>query len=338
MATLPPFDPRLALVFLFALCATPLLARLALRRRWADDPGTVTAKERARKLQRRAVPTVGGPILLVCGIGFLLARHWGQEWGGMATSETAWVRACTPSPVTLAIVLALAFAVGWWDDRRGLSPARKLLWQGVALSPFVLAAAFSGKGMGPACALFSLGLVSLNALNTFDNADGALATLGIAGFSLSLPPVAMAFSGFVPWNLDARRRGDGGPTAYLGDAGAFTAGALVLATPHAWALLWIPLLDLGRLSWVRTRAGSRPWIGDRRHLAHRLSGAGLSALAVAGLQVACAVPALWGWIAALNGERAGPALVGCVASLVLFLALLSRTSPPGACPQVKRAE
>jgi len=341
----PVLDPRLALGFAFAFVATPWLARVALRLKWADDPRApgLDPLERARKLQGRAVPTVGGWVLLVGGLAFLLARSSG---GGLASrgalGEDGWVAAFTPGPGVLLAVLLGAFVVGWLDDRRGLSAGRKLAGQLAALAP-LLAAPLLGLSSWPvALALVLLGLVAFNVLNTFDNADGALGTLGAAGFLLAVPQAAVSLLGFVPWNLDARRRGGGAPTAYLGDAGAFAAGALVLATPMAWGLLWLPALDLARLSLLRWREGRAPWVGDRRHLAHRLAARGLSPLGVAGLQVGAALPALAGWLLALRAgepERAlGFAAGGLALGGGLFAGLLAWAPDPGACPRASARE
>ncbi len=329
-------DPRLAIGFLFAFCATPLIARLALRLEWVDDPeAPVDALERARKLQKRAVPTVGGWILLVGGFAFLLAQSLGA--GQVASPDVAlgapWIAACSPRPLVLVWVVLGAFLVGLWDDWRGLAPLPKLVGQALALSPLLFAAVFGDFSPVAAVGLFALGLVSLNVLNTFDNADGALGTLGVVGFLIAVPQAAVTFLGFVPWNLDAKRRGDGGPTAYLGDAGAFVAGALVLATPHAWGLLFVPALDLFWVSVVRLRQGSRPWIGDRRHVAHRLAARGLAPLQVAALQVCLALPALLGWGLAL---QSGASWLGCLGFLLsggLFLLLLRWAPASGACPR-----
>ena len=341
-------DPRLVLGFAFAFIATPWMARLALHLKWADDPRApgIDARERARKLQGRAVPTVGGWVLLVGGLAFLLGRSSG---GGavVPASEGAfgaggWIATFTPGPGVLCAVLLGAFLVGWLDDRRGLSAGRKLAGQLLALAPLFAAPLLGLSSWPVACALTLLGLVAFNVLNTFDNADGALGTLGAAGFLLAVPQAAVSLLGFVPWNLDARRRGGGGPTAYLGDAGAFVAGALVLATPYAWGLLWIPALDLARLFLLRWREGRAPWVGDRRHLAHRLAGRGLAPLGVAGLQLGAALPALVGWLLSLRTAEPGLALGYATAGLALgaglFAGLLAWAPDPRACPRASACE
>ena len=113
------------------------------------------------------------------------------------------------------------------------------------------------------------------------------------------------------------------PTAYLGDSGAYLLG-LLLYRHGAWPALWIPFLDLLRLCIVRWRAGSRPWLGDRRHLAHRLQAAGLGPFAVAVILAAMAVPACLGF--SLAGLFPGVSVLG-LALGALFYGLAVRWTP-----------
>jgi UDP-N-acetylmuramyl pentapeptide phosphotransferase/UDP-N-acetylglucosamine-1-phosphate transferase len=98
----------------------------------------------------------------------------------------------------------------------------------------------------------------------------------------------------LPFNV--ARRGHA-PRAILGDAGSHVLGVLFLLVPAAWPALALPALDLARLSLVRLRLGSLPWVGDRRHLAHRLQARGLSPVQVALALSALSLPAvLLGWL------------------------------------------
>ncbi|HEX6883964.1 MAG TPA: hypothetical protein VF530_11330, partial [Planctomycetota bacterium] len=116
-----------------------------------------------------------------------------------------------------------------------------------------------------------------------------------------------------------------------GDAGAFVLALLVVLVPAAAGILVLPGLDLARLGWVRWRAGSRPWRGDRRHLAHRLAGRGLGRSRVALVQCGLALPACLGVAAALARGAAAPAVLGGLATLVLYLLVL-RLAPEEALP------
>ena len=299
-------------VFLAALAATLVLARIAPHLGWTDAP---EGPDAARKLQRRAVPAVGGAALLVAlalapegavrGTPFALWRD--APWG--------WIT------LSVALGLTLLFALGFLDDyvAGGLRPRTKLLGQLVGLLPLALTLGRENVGLGVLVLLG--GLVALNALNAFDNADGALASLAALGFAFAQPVIAAACLGFLPANLDATRpgrRASGAPTAYLGDAGSHVLGFLVLVTPAAWGTLCLPALDLARLAIVRMRTGSRPWIGDRAHFAHRLLARGLSRPLVALAQVLVAAPACAG--VAWSVERGGalPAASGLVVTAILF--------------------
>ncbi len=317
-------EPGLIGVCLATALSCGLLARLARRFAWTDAPSATSA---ARKLQRAPVPAVGGAALL---IGLALAPESAWKPGVLAPLAQHW-----PAPASLALSLAAVFAVGMLDDRLpgGLAAGPKFLLQLAALSPLGIAAWSSEDSRGAALASLLVlgGLVALNALNTFDNADGALASLAATGFLFAEPAVTAACLGFLPLNLDAgrrRNRARGAPSAYLGDAGSLALGFLALATPRAWGVLWVPLLDLARLSVVRTRAGSRPWIGDRAHLAHRLAARGLSPRAVAAAQAGIAFPACLLVSLAQDSGRPAWAWAGLAASGLLFVVAVVLTEAP----------
>ncbi len=262
-----------ATAFAVALVAARALARLAPRLGWLDR---AAGAERARKLQERPVPPVGGAAVLaglVAGALVLAAAGAELRLAARGARELAWL-APLASPAGAAAV-ALAFLAGLVDDALRLAPARKLAAQLVAAAPLAIHACGAPTG-GVLAALgaLALALVALNAVNTFDNADGAATSVGALGLALGAPLAALALLGFLPSNVDGRRPAAAGrraaPTAYLGDSGSHLVGMLVALCPPAWPALTLPLVDLARLSFVRTRAGSRPWIGDRRHLAHRL--------------------------------------------------------------------
>jgi UDP-GlcNAc:undecaprenyl-phosphate GlcNAc-1-phosphate transferase len=298
-----------------AAVATALLARLAPKLGWTDAP---EGAEAARKLQRCAVPCVGGAALLLalgCAGAEFLAPPPAELWG-------PWLPAAGWRLATLVGV----FAVGAWDDRAGLAPGPKALAQLAALTPLVFGVARE-RGLGAGLVLLLGGVAALNLLNTFDNADGALTSLCALGFALTAPLVSAACLGFLPFNMDAARHGEGrAPSAYLGDSGAFVLAGLVLLEPLACGVLVLPALDLARLSVLRLRAGSRPWLGDRRHLAHRLAARGLSPAAVAVLQCLIAAPACVFGARALQHAEPWSALAGFGATLGAFVLAL-RAAP-----------
>jgi UDP-N-acetylmuramyl pentapeptide phosphotransferase/UDP-N-acetylglucosamine-1-phosphate transferase len=310
--------------------ATALGARLAPRLGWTDAP---RARDAWRKRQRRAVPAVGGFALLV-----------GLAWSPDALTGTAspllWAR-WLPDDSWRFATLALVFAVGTLDDRVALAPGPKSLAMFAALAPLALGSA-RAHGVAAALALVLVAFTVLNLLNTFDVSDGALAGLCALGFAPAASAVSAACLGFLPFNLDAaraRNRESGAPSAYLGDAGAFVLAMLVLFEPRVAGLCLVPALDLARLSLVRLRAGSRPWIGDRRHLAHRLLARGWPRPSVALALCVVAAPACLLGARALAEDAPARALSGVLATLGLYalaLAIAPRAGVP--CPAPERSE
>jgi len=330
--------------FVVALAAsalvTPLLAAVAARLGWTDAP---SARDARRKLQGRPVPPIGG-VALLTGLGVLTAL------GGAPLGAGPGFLPGEPSVPAAALGLLFAFGVGWIDDlvAGGLRPGTKLACQLLAVLPIASSAAQAAASHGESGLLAGIAwggaaVLALNALNTFDNADGALTGLGLVAFGATSPLLCAPLLGFLPFNLDGRRRVPGRsaparrgpdrrgpdrratPTAYLGDAGSHLLGLLVLLTPGAWPALFLPAIDLLRLSFVRWRRGSAPWVGDRRHLAHRLAAAGLGRGSVALVLALLAAPACF---AGLDGaweawRWSGPALTA-----LLFVLVVRRTPEP----------
>ena len=279
-----------AVVALSSFAATWIARCVAARAGFADDP----SRAPGRKRQPRPVPAVGGIAIL---IGLAVAQ---------ALASSAWIG------------IALAFLLGAIDDRRkgGLSPAALLFGQLVVAAGLV-ATGWRICGGPPVLAASASALavvIAINALNTFDNADGAATSIGVLGLGLGAgtPLLAAPLAGFLPWNFYGS--GEARPAAYLGNSGSFVVGVLLLLDPIGRYALLLPLLDLARLAFVRTAAGSRPWIGDRRHLAHRLQAAGLATGPVVLALIAIAAPAVIG--ARIGGEVL---LVGLLATVVLLV-------------------
>lgn len=267
-----------------ALAAFALLAWIAPRAGWIDDGSDAPE----RKAQRSAVPLIGGPAL-VCA--------WGVDLCLFGPPALALPFAAHVVLDSRAFVVAalLAFAVGFADDvlPRGLSVRAKLAGQCAAGIALAFGAREGGVpaslAMQAACVLAAV--AAQNALNTFDNADGAVLSVASLGLACAGVPLAAATLAIWPFNVVARSPCDPRvPRAYLGDSGAHFLGLVLLATPVAWAALVLPALDLARVALERVRAGRPAWSGDRRHLAHRLESAGRGRLAVIGWLVACAVP------------------------------------------------
>ncbi|MSR34480.1 MAG: undecaprenyl/decaprenyl-phosphate alpha-N-acetylglucosaminyl 1-phosphate transferase [Phycisphaerales bacterium] len=150
----------------------------------------------------------------------------------------------------------------------------------------------------------------INAMNFLDNMDGLAAGVGMiaallfamAAFMVQQWFIACLFSllagslaGFLLFNFLPKR----GAKIFLGDGGSQPLGFLlaVLAIRitfvnpteidyelgrHWWGILTplivlaIPIYDMIATSMIRLRIGHSPWIGDQRHLSHRLVQRGFS--------------------------------------------------------------
>lgn len=275
---------------LIAFGATAMLATLAERIGFADSS---SGDEAGRKLQKRAVPPIGG---LAIALAWWIVGAPHIAIGGLPE----WFA----SPASTYAALALALALGVLDDAlpHGLAPLAKLIGQllaGIVLATPCWTALPFLPALGWTCAGAAGAAFACNVWNTFDHADGIAAGLAGAGFALLANPLAAAVFGFLPWNLVLRRGSE--PRAYLGDGGSHLLGMVVLVEPAAWPLAVLPALDLARVVTLRIAAGQRPWSGDRRHAAHALQRRGLSPLAVALTLIAAGllplVPQLWRAIA-----------------------------------------
>ena len=258
---------------LFGGLLSGLLVVVGRRVGWLDPrPGAVPLE---RKAQRAPAAPVGGAVVVgVAILGLPIVLWEGFDLG-------AWT---SLSGAEVAAVL-LAFAVGTIDDllRDGLAPAPKVAAQLAASLPLL-------ADGGPLAVVVAI--VAMNAVNTFDNSDGAAASFGSVALLLPNPAAAGALLGFLPWNL--RRGSDSLPKAYLGDSGSHAIGMLVAVHPASWPALALPLLDLVRVVHLRHRAGQPAWVGDRRHLPQALERIGLPS---------------WGRVAVLSSAAAPAALI-----------------------------
>lgn len=324
-------EPRVLVAFATSALATLWLARLARRLAWTDrahDASEVSRKVAVGEAARAApAPLVGGAAVLA---GLVAAVLMGGAPRGLFEAPARATLGGTvgsSEPFTWLALLA-AFGVGLVDDLHGLAPRGKLAGQLLAGALLVAPACWSGAVPAGDVALFLAGaLVAQNAINTFDNSDGAAASVAALGLVPALPVAAAAVLGFLPFNL-ARRTRLGRARPFLGDSGSHLLGLLILAHPLAWPALLLPSLDLARVAVVRLRRGRAPWLGDRRHLAHRLARAGLSRGGVCLCLVAIAAPASLGLLVA----GVGP-LVGALATALLFGVAVASTPDPDAPDQ-----
>lgn len=268
------------------LLATPALIWAAHRYGWLDHPDE-------RKHHQGAVPVVGG---LAMSFAIAVSAAW-----SLADADIFW---------GLLASVSIIVAVGFLDDRSGLSVRRRFFAQGIA---GLILALFAGAQLASLGDLFGLGSVALgalavpftvfsvvgvaNALNLSDGMDGlagglaliATAFVAAAAYSTggevtldTLLILGGALIGFLhfnmrlPWQRRAR--------VFMGDAGSLMLGFLL-----AWAAirvtqaeknplppaaaLWffaIPLLDTVSLMLRRMLKGKSPFHPGRDHLHHIL--------------------------------------------------------------------
>lgn len=312
-----------------ALLATPMAAALARRVGALDQPG-------GYKVHEQATPLLGGLAVAT------------------ATGAGAWIALPeVPAPALAALGAWLGGSMvivvaGVIDDLLGLSPGQKVLWQlsaaaGAGAILVALGVRLDLFLRWPApwiLALTVLWVVAItNAVNLLDNMNGLCAGLGaIAGAALALAnvrsgelAVAVAAAalaggclGFLPFNWPRARvfLGDTGSMfigfslAALSVMGVYTPGAAipVIAVLTPLFVLAVPVLDSALVLWFRLRQGHPFWLGDRRHISHRL--------VRRGMRPAAAVAALWclgaaSGLAALLLPTVGPAEAPLLLALVV---------------------
>jgi UDP-GlcNAc:undecaprenyl-phosphate GlcNAc-1-phosphate transferase len=278
-----------------------------------------------------AVPLAGG-VAMAAGFGVAVAA-FGRDLPGAGAVVAA---------------AGCALAVGLADDLHPLPAWAKLAGQagaGVVLAALGVRAALPGPEVVAWVATIAWVVVAANALNLFDNFDGAAGGAALAsGLALSLwwglgsGPTALgaalagAAAGFLVWNAPPAR-------IFMGDAGSHFLGAALAgltlldggragtagAAPAALAilvpvvLLAVPLFDTALVA-VERRRHHRPLsVGGRDHTSHRLARLGLGARPVALV--------LWGLAAVAAGAAslaaAGPWWFAAgTAALAAVLALL----------------
>ena len=270
---------------LICMALIPPLRLLADRFHIMDHPGD-------RKVHQHPVPTVGG---IAFALGAFVSILW---WGP---------KNITALSVFLGGLIILGFGV--WDDLANLGYRIKLLGQVVAAFavtiiggirfesiPFLLDAELP-MWIGIPVTVFFLVAVS-NAVNMTDGLDGlagGLSFLTLCGIAylgylsnnstvlLLTVPFLGGVLGFLRYNTYPARifMGDGG-SQLLG----FIMGVLVILLTGSTSgpfsltlslfLLGLPFLDTLGVAGQRLAEGRSPFMGDRRHIHHKLLTAGLS--------------------------------------------------------------
>ncbi|MEQ9048305.1 MAG: glycosyltransferase family 4 protein [Sneathiellaceae bacterium] len=277
---------------LTAAAIAPLRAWL-LRRAILDLPND-------RSSHRRPTPRGGGlaviAVVMAGGVAALLLT---------GTSYDSDPRGLAQNGPLVLLLTALLALLSWWDDRKGLPAAPRLLAQGLICAAGLLALPGSGttfQGLLPGWADLALTwfawLWFVNLFNFMDGIDGItwLETVTIAGgaillaglgatllgpdfvagpflaegprLMLMLAVVTGAAIGFLAWNRPPAR-------IFLGDSGSVPLGfllgwvLLLLAANGFWAAaLILPLYHLADASLtlaLRLLRGERIWQAHRQH-------------------------------------------------------------------------
>lgn len=297
--------------------------------------------ERRHKTHLRPTPLVGGvavalPVLTICVLQMLRSPG-------------------SPVHVALAIPIAGAFLVGFFDDRRSLPSLFRLFYGvvlalvGIVMLPAFVVAQFdftflaAPVPLGPLAVAFSVLVIAgmMNAVNMTDGMNGLACGLCLiwSVFLLFHAPaevaavvlvLALCLCVALVFNLAGN--------LFLGDAGTYACGLAISlltvyayntpseaggATLHADAVVaWflIPVLDCLRLMATRASRGRSPLSPDTDHLHHRL-------LRV--LPKPAVLLAYWALVAAPGAvaiARPSWTAAAILTAAVVYLALLAATS------------
>lgn len=285
-----------AIAFAVSTLTVPPLVRLAVQRRLFDFP------DRDRHGHPLPVPRLGGVAVFAgLAVAFVLAK-------AVHAFAYGWAPTYTGLTVALAIGSAILFALGLYDDVRGVPPLAKIGAQMAASLVMVQAGFVIDVISLPPNIEFSLGIWAVpvtvvwligvsNALNLVDGMDGlaggvsviALLVTGGAAVVLGNMDVVWqaaaligALLGFLRYNRPPAR-------IFLGDSGSLVVGFILAvlsvkgATQQNGAMfalapifaLSYPLLDTG-IAILRRFLRSEPLSrADGRHIHHQLRAVGL---------------------------------------------------------------
>jgi UDP-N-acetylmuramyl pentapeptide phosphotransferase/UDP-N-acetylglucosamine-1-phosphate transferase len=270
---------EVAVAFALSLALTPAFRAAARRGGLVDRPN-------ARSSHERLVPRGGGAAIVAAT---LLALWLGRgAWSGQ------------PGAVGILLGAGVLASIGFWDDRRGLSPfvrlavqvavASGVVWLVGGIERLPLPAPLDlplGPAAGAATVVWLVGVV--NFFNFLDGIDGlatvqavvTAAGVALAGWdplaALLGAAVAGAAAGFLPFNWSPA-------SVFLGDVGSYflgyTLAALPLSAPpgsRSQAVLFVALslwLFLADAAWTlarRARRGARWYEAHREHIYQQLA-------------------------------------------------------------------
>jgi UDP-N-acetylmuramyl pentapeptide phosphotransferase/UDP-N-acetylglucosamine-1-phosphate transferase len=276
--------------------AIPRIVRIARQRKLTDRPGQ-------RKIHKKEVPTLGG-----IGIfsGFFVALmlfvngHIEHITIIAAASMIIFLMGTKDDLVNMtplkklfietivAFLIAVTSGIRLTHFHGFLGIDTVPVWISIVITVFII-------------------ILIMNSFNLIDGIDGLATSVGIlislvyavwfwmakaVGFSIMAMAIAGALSAFLPFNLY-----NGRFKIFMGDTGSLTIGLLLAIltikfnelnvlpdTPFrlhsapaiAIGILFLPLFDTMRVTFIRISQGSHPFHGDNNHLHHRLLRLGLS--------------------------------------------------------------
>jgi len=262
--------------------------------------GLVDIPDFHRKAHLRPIPRVGGIAVIVAYLAVFVAVAIG--WGrGLIEANDPAIRLM----VKLTPALLLIFAIGMYDDLRGLSAWHKLVGEfcaaGYAFLMGIRLATPAGYS-GPHFVIDIAGILWLvlcaNAFNLIDGLDGLAAGIALIassslllaalihhslGAAIVISPLMGALIGFLYYNFAPA-------SVFLGDCGSLLIGFLLgcyglILNQHAnkgfgrfapFIVLAFPVFEV-TLSIVRRYLRHRPiFSADKNHIHHRILSLGLS--------------------------------------------------------------
>jgi UDP-GlcNAc:undecaprenyl-phosphate/decaprenyl-phosphate GlcNAc-1-phosphate transferase len=344
------------LAVIFAVAASPLVARVAERFRLLDVPG-------GRRLHPRPIPRPGG-IAIAIAFGLAILAFWlVDRIAGHPFLIPEEVR--SPRFTLTALAALVALLVGLLDDALDLRARWQMLGH-LAIAAVIVGAGiridflsdpFSPAGivvLAPAVAVgFTVfWVVGMNvAINFLDGLDGLSAGVAVIasltlGVTALLPEVQepfvawMAFTlagavlGFLFFNFHPAK-------VFLGTTGVTFLGTMIAVlsifgtakVPTALLVLAVPIVDTFYVLVRRALQRRPPFAPDRGHLHHRLLDLGLTHA-----QSVLLIYALTCGLAALSFVMDGRAQLATFIAFALFLGVLLVALPerPQAAENVDR--
>jgi len=267
---LVPLLAAFVIAVLISLALTPLAIRAAWATGYVDHPGGTY----------KAHPTATA---LLGGVGILLASL--LTWFAIESFRATTARGEALAMLGGALVVVL---LGLWDDRHGMTPIPKMIWQAAAIAVPMAAGIVPDLHLGTAGNMLvtlvaMIGLMNaVNFLDIMNGMVGGMAAIALAAFGClsvkhgALGVAAAQFAlagacvGFLRYNFPSAK-------IFLGDAGSLLLGyslgvSAILAFrggPQGWAqlapffVLAYPAFNMVFIVIMRLREGRKIYVGDR---------------------------------------------------------------------------